>query len=197
MFCQFGASTSILADAHPHIGTDKLPRVIENMRNQILQSGGEVHFQTKMTSLLMEGDTVVGVEAVDQVTGQELVFRGPVILATGHSARDVYRFLHKAHVEMEAKGIAVGVRLEHPAQLIDQLQYHSKQGRGKYLPAAEYSMVTQVDAAAFIRSACVLVVLSYPPPPDLSKSWSTACRPAIVAQNGATRAWWSSWSQTM
>ena len=81
VFCQFGASTSILADAHPHIGTDKLPRVIENMRNQILQSGGEVHFQTKMTSLLMEGDTVVGVEAVDQVTGQEQVFRGPVILA--------------------------------------------------------------------------------------------------------------------
>ena len=154
VFCQFGASTSILADAHPHIGTDKLPRVIENMRNQILQSGGEVHFQTKMTSLLMEGDTVVGVEAVDQVTGQEQVFRGPVILATGHSARDVYRFLHKAHVEMEAKGIAVGVRLEHPAQLIDQLQYHSKQGRGKYLPAAEYSMVTQVDGRG-VYSFCM------------------------------------------
>lgn len=154
VFCQFGASTSILADAHPHIGTDKLPRVIENMRNQILQSGGEVHFQTKMTSLLMEGDTVVGVEAVDQVTGQELVFRGPVILATGHSARDVYRFLHKAHVEMEAKGIAVGVRLEHPAQLIDQLQYHSKQGRGKYLPAAEYSVVTQVDGRG-VYSFCM------------------------------------------
>ena len=154
VFCQFGASPSILADAHPHIGTDKLPRVIENMREQILRSGGEVRFQTKMTSLLMEGGSVVGVEAVDLATGQELTFRGPVILATGHSARDVYRYLHKAHVDMEAKGIAVGVRLEHPAQLIDQIQYHSRQGRGKYLPAAEYSVVTQVEGRG-VYSFCM------------------------------------------
>lgn len=154
VFCQFGASPSILADAHPHIGTDKLPRVIENMREQILRSGGEVHFQTKMTSLLMEGDRVKGVEAVDLATGRELTFQGPVILATGHSARDVYRYLHQVHVEMEAKGIAVGVRLEHPAQLIDQIQYHSRQGRGKYLPAAEYSMVTQVDGRG-VYSFCM------------------------------------------
>ncbi len=154
VFCQFGASPSILADAHPHIGTDKLPRVIENMREQILRSGGEVHFQTKMTSLLMEGDSVTGVEAVDLATGRELTFRGPVILATGHSARDVYRYLHQAHVEMEAKGIAVGVRLEHPAQLIDQIQYHSRQGRGKYLPAAEYSVVTQVEGRG-VYSFCM------------------------------------------
>ncbi len=154
VFCQFGASPSILADAHPHIGTDKLPRVIENMREQILQSGGEVHFQTKMTSLLMENDTVVGVEAVDLASGQELTFHGPVILATGHSARDIYRYLHQAHVEMEAKGIAVGVRLEHPAQLIDQIQYHSRQGRGKYLPAAEYSVVTQVEGRG-VYSFCM------------------------------------------
>ena len=154
VFCQFGASPSILADAHPHIGTDKLPHVIENMREQILRSGGEVHFQTKMISLLTEGDSVTGVEAVDLVTGRELTFRGPVILATGHSARDVYRHLHQTHVEMEAKGIAVGVRLEHPAQLIDQIQYHSRQGRGKYLPAAEYSVVTQVDGRG-VYSFCM------------------------------------------
>lgn len=154
VFCQFGASPSILADAHPHIGTDKLPRVIENMREQILRSGGEVHFQTKMTSLLTEGDCVKGVEAIDLTTGRELTYRGPVILATGHSARDVYRHLHQAHVEMEAKGIAVGVRLEHPAQLIDQIQYHSRQGRGKYLPAAEYSVVTQVDGRG-VYSFCM------------------------------------------
>ncbi len=154
VFCQFGASPSILADAHPHIGTDKLPRVIENMRLQILKSGGEVHFQTKMTSLLTEGDRVVGVEAVDLAAGRDLVFRGPVILATGHSARDVYRYLHQAHVEMEPKGIAVGVRLEHPAQLIDQIQYHSRQGRGAYLPAAEYSVVTQVDGRG-VYSFCM------------------------------------------
>lgn len=92
VFCQHGASTSILADAHPHIGTDKLPRVIENMRLQIIKSGGEVHFQTKMTGFLLEqlsdgGERVVGVKAVDLQTKKELEFRGPVILATGHSAR--------------------------------------------------------------------------------------------------------------
>ena len=147
VFCQHGASTAILADAHPHIGTDRLPRVIENMRNTILRCGGEVHFQTKMTSLIMEGNKVVGVEA-----GQE--YRGPVILATGHSARDVYRYLAESKVELEAKGIAVGVRLEHPSALIDQIQYHSHQGRGKYLPAAEYSFVTQVDGRG-VYSFCM------------------------------------------
>ena len=145
VFCQHGASASILADAHPHIGTDKLPRVIENMRNTILKSGGEVHFLTKMTRLLIAENRVIGVEAVDLQNQCQLEFRGPVILATGHSARDVYRYLNEAKVEIEAKGIAVGVRLEHPSELIDQIQYHNKNGRGKYLPAAEYSFVTQVD----------------------------------------------------
>lgn len=151
VFCQHGANTNILADAHPHIGTDKLPRVIENMRNTILKCGGEVHFQTRMTRLVMEkadgmtSDRIVGVEAVNLVTGAEETYRGPVILATGHSARDVYRYLASAKIEMEPKGIAVGVRLEHPSMLIDQIQYHNRQGRGKYLPAAEYSFVTQVE----------------------------------------------------
>ena len=145
VFCQHGASTSILADAHPHIGTDKLPRVIENMRNTIIKCGGEVHFQTKMTRLVGEGERVTGVEAVDLKTGGELTFHGPVILATGHSARDVYRLLVESNIHIEAKGIAVGVRLEHPSQLIDQIQYHNREGRGKYLPAAEYSFVTQVE----------------------------------------------------
>ena len=145
VFCQHGASTSILADAHPHIGTDKLPRVIENMRNTIIKCGGEVHFQTKMTRLVVESERVTGVEAVDLKTGGELTFHGPVILATGHSARDVYRLLVESNIHIEAKGIAVGVRLEHPSQLIDQIQYHNREGRGKYLPAAEYSFVTQVE----------------------------------------------------
>ena len=145
VFCQHGASTSILADAHPHIGTDKLPRVIENMRNTIIKCGGEVHFQTKMTRLVVEGERVTGVEAVDLKTGGELTFSGPIILATGHSARDVYRLLVESNIHIEAKGIAVGVRLEHPSQLIDQIQYHNREGRGKYLPAAEYSFVTQVE----------------------------------------------------
>jgi uncharacterized FAD-dependent dehydrogenase len=148
VFCQHGASTNILADAHPHIGTDKLPRVIENMRNTIIRCGGEVHFQTKMTQLLLEGNRVVGCFAADKE------FRGPVILATGHSARDIYRYLADSKIEIEAKGIAVGVRLEHPSMLIDQIQYHNKQGRGKYLPAAEYSFVTQVDGRG-VYSFCM------------------------------------------
>ena len=154
VFCQHGANTNILADAHPHIGTDKLPRVIENMRNTILQCGGEVHFQTKMTFFIIDGDKVIGVEAVNLQTGAEETYRGPVILATGHSARDVYRYLAASRIEIEAKGIAVGVRLEHPAHLIDQIQYHNKNGRGKYLPAAEYSFVTQVDGRG-VYSFCM------------------------------------------
>ena len=154
VFCQHGANTNILADAHPHIGTDKLPRVIENMRNTILHCGGEVHFQTKMTSFIIDGDKVIGVEAVNLQTGAEETYRGPVILATGHSARDVYRYLAASRIEIEAKGIAVGVRLEHPAHLIDQIQYHNKNGRGKYLPAAEYSFVTQVDGRG-VYSFCM------------------------------------------
>ena len=149
VFCQHGASTSILVDAHPHIGTDKLPRVIENMRNTIIECGGEVHFETRMDALIIEKEKVVGIE-----TNTGKTFRGPVILATGHSARDVYRWLHENGVQIEAKGIAVGVRLEHPSHLIDQIQYHNKNGRGKYLPAAEYSFVTQVDGRG-VYSFCM------------------------------------------
>ena len=149
VFCQHGASTSILVDAHPHIGTDKLPRVIENMRNNIIECGGEVHFETRMDALIIEKNKVVGIE-----TNTGKTFRGPVILATGHSARDVYRWLHANGVQLEAKGIAVGVRLEHPSHLIDQIQYHNKNGRGKYLPAAEYSFVTQVDGRG-VYSFCM------------------------------------------
>ena len=154
VFCQHGASTTILADAHPHIGTDKLPRVIENMRNTIINNGGEVHFQTKMTELLPDGDTVVGVRAIRLQTGEEVEYRGPVILATGHSARDVYRYFNDCGFEMEAKALAVGVRLEHPAELIDRIQYHNKYGRGRWLPAAEYSFVTQVEGRG-VYSFCM------------------------------------------
>ena len=169
VFCQHGASTAILSDAHPHIGTDRLPKVIEAMRNTIINSGGEVHFQTRMTRLIIDHSPltidhycegkVVGVKAVEMVNVQCSMFNekeyfGPVILATGHSARDVYRYLAEAKIEIEAKGIAVGVRLEHPSLLIDQIQYHNKQGRGKYLPAAEYAMVTQVEGRG-VYSFCM------------------------------------------
>jgi len=169
IFVQHGASPAILSDAHPHIGTDRLPRVIENMRKTIISCGGEVHFQTKMTGLIIKakgqgasgerlvagdkgqvaGDegTVVGVEVASLSMHHASCssIYGPVVLATGHSARDVYRYLASAGIDVEAKGLAIGVRLEHPAELIDQIQYHSRQGRGKWLPAAEYSLVTQVQ----------------------------------------------------
>ena len=149
VFCQHGASTAILVDAHPHSGTDKLPRVIENMRHTIIECGGEVHFETRMDALIIEKGKVKGIETQ---TGK--TFLGPVILATGHSARDVYRWLAANKVPIEAKGIAVGVRLEHPAGLIDQIQYHNRNGRGKYLPAAEYSFVTQVEGRG-VYSFCM------------------------------------------
>ena len=140
VFVQHGANPNILADAHPHIGTDCLPRGIENMRKTILRCGGEVHFQTRMTSLIVSGGHVCGI-----LCGDREFRASAVIMATGHSARDVYRYLVHEGIEVEAKGIAVGVRLEHPAHLIDQIQYHSSQGRGRYLPAAEYSMVCQIQ----------------------------------------------------
>lgn len=151
IFHQHGAQKDILVDAHPHIGTDKLPSVIKAMRETIIASGGEVHFGTRVEGLIFNGDksAVTGVRTHD---GKE--WHGPVLLATGHSARDVYHFLKDQGVEIEAKGIAVGVRLEHPQQLIDQLQYHSPQGRGKYLPAAEYSMLTRIDDRA-VYSFCM------------------------------------------
>ncbi len=158
VFCQHGASTNILADAHPHLGTDKLPYIIESMRNTIIKCGGEVHFETKMTALLCpiapDGKKkVVGVECV-RADGSEVSFKGPVILATGHSARDVYRYLYRSEIPIEAKDIAVGVRLEHPSELIDKIQYHNKNGRGNYLPAAEYSFVTQVEGRG-VYSFCM------------------------------------------
>jgi uncharacterized FAD-dependent dehydrogenase len=149
IFCQHGASASILSDAHPHIGTDKLPRVIENMRNRILHSGGEVHFETCMDSLIIRNNGVIGIHARDGRT-----FTGPVILATGHSARDVYRYFASQHIAIEAKGIAAGVRLEHPQALIDRIRYHRKDGRGEYLPAAAYSFTAQA-AGRGVYSFCM------------------------------------------
>lgn len=149
ILCQHGASLDILSDAHPHIGTDKLPRVIENIRHTILESGGEVKFGTRIDELIFDKQEVIGAKSH---TGE--VFAGPVILATGHSARDVYYYLHRNKIDLEAKGFAVGVRLEHPQKLIDRIQYHNSEGRGKYLPAAEYSFVTQIDGRG-VYSFCM------------------------------------------
>lgn len=137
---QFGASEDILINAHPHIGSDKLPKIIKNIRNKIRECGGEVRFECRMTDLIIEGDRVKGV-----VTSTGETLRGPVFLATGHSSRDTYRLLKSKDIKMESKGIAVGVRLEHPQDLIDKIQYHSNKGRGDFLPAAEYSFVNQAS----------------------------------------------------
>ena len=149
LLVQHGADESILYETHPHIGTDRLPSVIENIRNTILKSGGEVHFNTKVVSLIKKDESVIGVKCRN---GEE--YLGPVILATGHSAKDVYRFLSISSVPLEAKDTAVGVRLEHPQSLIDQIQYHNPKGRGDYLPPATYSFVTQVNGRG-VYSFCM------------------------------------------
>lgn len=149
VFHQHGASEDILIDAHPHIGTDKLPKVIKTMRETILKSGGEVHFNTKVTDIIIDNNEAIGVICANGVQ-----YHGPIILATGHSARDIYTLLKNRSIKIEAKGIAIGVRLEHPQHTIDCIQYHNKNGRGKYLPAAEYNFVTQVDGRG-VYSFCM------------------------------------------
>ena len=146
---QHGAADDILIDAHPHIGSDRLPKIIKNIRETIRRCGGEVRFGEKVVGIELNGTAATGV-----TTEKGERIDGPVILATGHSARDVYRFLHQEGIGIEAKGLAMGVRLEHPQELIDQLQYHSPKGRGQYLPAAEYSFVTQADGRG-VYSFCM------------------------------------------
>lgn len=149
LFVQHGASPDILIDAHPHIGSDRLPGVIRNMRQSIIDAGGEVRLETTVTDIITDGDAVRGV-----MTEKGEIYARAVILATGHSAHDTFRMLHDRGVKMVPKGIAVGVRLEHPQHLIDCIQYHDPNGRGKYLPAAEYSFVTQVDGRG-VYSFCM------------------------------------------
>lgn len=148
---EHGADESILVDAHPHIGSDRLPGVIKNIRQTIIAHGGEVHFNSRVSRLILspDGKSVVGAETE---AGDR--YEGSVILATGHSARDVYRMLKEQGVYMEAKGLAIGVRLEHPQSLVDQIQYHSPEGRGRWLPAAEYSFVCQA-AERGVYSFCM------------------------------------------
>lgn len=154
ILAQHGAKEEILIDAHPHIGSDRLPRVVKAIRQTILRCGGEVRFSTRVERLVTADDGEGGRMVTGAVTSDGRQWDGPVILATGHSARDVYTSLMEAGIELQPKGIAVGVRLEHPQELIDRLQYHSAEGRGKYLPPAEYSMLTRVDGRA-VYSFCM------------------------------------------
>jgi uncharacterized FAD-dependent dehydrogenase len=139
MLVAHGARPDILYDAHPHIGTNKLPQLVVALRNSILQAGGEIHFQQRVTDLLLNGDEVEGV-----VTSDANTWKGKaVILATGHSARDIFQMLDKRKILLEAKPFALGVRVEHAQQLIDRIQYHCVADRGPYLPASSYALVHQ------------------------------------------------------
>jgi uncharacterized protein len=144
-----GASESILYEAHAHIGSDKLPEIIKKIRTTILDCGGEVHFNTRLTNIVIEDNEVKSVELNNDVRLQA----NAIVLATGHSARDIYDVLHKQGIELEAKTFAMGVRVEHPQELIDSIQYHSK-SRDKYLPAASYNLVSQIDGRG-VYSFCM------------------------------------------
>lgn len=140
IFVAHGATEQILIEAHPHIGTNKLPKIVTAMRESIEAAGGEVLFNTKVVDFLVEGDEMKGVKLQDGSTLTGVA----TILATGHSARDIFRSLHRANILVEAKPFALGVRVEHPQELIDSIQYHCAE-RGDYLPAASYGMVAQTS----------------------------------------------------
>lgn len=144
-FVNFGADPSILIDAHPHIGTDKLPRLVANIRECVLEHGGEYHFQTRVSDIERGEDGVITVTAIDEKDGKSaLTFKAKaVIVATGHSARDIYELFDKKGWELQAKGFAMGVRVEHPQALINKIRYRGQWEPG--FPAAEYSFVEQVD----------------------------------------------------
>ena len=187
LLCQHGASTDILVDAHPHIGSDRLPDVIRNIRRTIVENGGEVRFERKATDLIIEEGRVKGICTVAPDDEKDMI-DGPVILATGHSARDVYRSLDSQGVRLEPKGFAMGVRLEHPQKLIDRLRYHSADGRGKWLPAADYSFVTQVDGRG-VYSFCmcpggVIVPASSAPGEQVVNGMSASARASQWANSG-------------
>lgn len=184
LLVQHGANENILIDAHPHIGSDRLPGIMKSIRQTIIDHGGEVRFQTRADRLIIEGNQVKGVLTAK---GEEIT-SDSVILATGHSARDVYRNLYRDGVRMEAKGLAVGVRLEHPQQLIDKIQYHNPGGRGRWLPAAEYSFVTQVDGRG-VYSFCMCpggVVVAAGSGPDelVVNGMSASARSSIWSNSG-------------
>ncbi|MFN8309451.1 MAG: FAD-binding protein [Chitinophagales bacterium] len=148
VFIQHGADEKIRYEAHPHIGTNKLPRIIESMRRTILESGGIVHFQKKLTGLKVCGNRISELIFAD---GETMPCE-QVILATGHSARDVFELLHRENILIEAKPFALGVRIEHPQELIDKIQYKCE--RGKFLPPSSYSLVTQVNGTG-VFSFCM------------------------------------------
>lgn len=179
----FGAKKDILVDAHPHIGTNKLPRIIAKIREFILEHGGEIHFNSKVTDLLIENDQINGV----QLANDEVFDAKFVILATGHSARDIFELLHKKGIEIEAKPIAIGVRVEHSQSLIDSIQYNCDE-RGEYLPPAPYKIVKQVNERG-VYSFCmcpggVVAACATKPGEVVTNGWSGSQRSRPTANSG-------------
>ncbi len=178
-----GATPSILVDAHPHIGTNKLPNIIKNIRTTILNYGGEVHFNTRVTDIQIKNNEVIGI-----ATENGKFFNcTKVILATGHSARDIFRLLHSKNILIEAKPFALGVRIEHPQQLIDQIQY-SCSDRGLYLPPAPYSIVKQVNHRG-VYSFCmcpggIIAPCATSPGEVVTNGWSPSKRNMSTANSG-------------
>ncbi|WP_416448401.1 NAD(P)/FAD-dependent oxidoreductase [Leeuwenhoekiella sp. A2] len=148
-FVHFGADPDILVDAHPHIGTNKLPKIITAMREAIIEAGGEVHFDSKFTDLQIENNQIKAI----QINDENWLSFDEVILATGHSARDIFYLLHKKGIKIEAKAFALGVRIEHQQSLIDSIQYYGDNDN-PYLPPASYSLVEQVDGLG-VYSFCM------------------------------------------
>ncbi len=179
----FGATRQILVDAHPHIGTNKLPPIIKAMRERILAQGGEFHFDTRVTELCIVDDTIRGVKTA----GGEHFEANRVILATGHSARDVFEMLHQQNIHFELKPIAVGVRVEHTQQLIDQIQYKQPE-RGPYLPPSSYNIVKQVQGRG-VYSFCmcpggVIAPCATKPGEVVTNGWSSSERSRPSANSG-------------
>lgn len=179
----FGAKKDILVDAHPHIGTNKLPRIIAKIREFILEHGGEIHFNSKVTDLQIENDQINGV----QLANDEIFDAKSVILATGHSARDIFELLHKKGIEIEAKPIAIGVRVEHSQSLIDSIQYNCEK-RGEYLPPAPYKIVKQInDRGVYSFCMCPGGVVAACATSDgevVTNGWSGSQRSRPTANSG-------------
>jgi len=178
----FGAVREILADAHPHIGTNKLPAIIANMRNYILEHGGEVRFNTRVTDFILDGDRIIGVET----TNGPVVAKN-VILATGHSARDIFELLHHRGIEIELKPLSIGVRVEHPQALIDSIQYHCEV-RSQYLPPSPYSIVRQIHGRG-VYSFCmcpggVVAPCATAQEEIVTNGWSSSKRARSTANSG-------------
>lgn len=179
----FGATKDILVDAHPHIGTNKLPEIIKNMRETILAAGGEIHFNSRVTDFIIKENQISGV-----VTKEGNMFHAnKVILATGHSARDIFEILYNKGIEIELKPLAIGVRIEHPQTLIDSIQYHCE-NRGHYLPPSSYSIVKQINERG-VYSFCmcpggVIAPCATKQDEIVTNGWSSSRRAGEFANSG-------------